>query len=59
LRPGNARKVELKMEGNDPFYEFDMDGKDGNSYNVACNAEEGFIVEIEREVSANGPTLEL
>jgi len=47
------------MEGNDPFYEFDMDGKDGNSYNVACNAEEGFIVEIEREVSANGPTLEL
>jgi len=54
--PGDARKVELKMEGDDPFYEFDIDGKDGNSYNVECNAEEGFVVEIEREVSADDAT---
>jgi len=53
--PGEARKVELKMEGDDPTYEFDIDGKDGVSYNVECNAEEGLVTEIEREVSANDP----
>ncbi len=52
--PGHARKVELKMEGDDPVYEFDIEAKaDGNTYNVECNAEEGFITEIEREVEAN------
>jgi len=54
--PGDTRKVELKMEGDDPFYEFDIDGQDGNSYNVECNAEEGFVVEVEREVSADDAT---
>ena len=54
--PGNARKVELKMEGDDPVYEFDIEAEaDGNFYNVECNAEEGFITEIEREVDANDP----
>lgn len=52
--PGNARKVELKMEGDDPTYEFDIEAEaDGNTYNVECNAEEGFITEIEREVAAD------
>jgi uncharacterized membrane protein YkoI len=52
--PGHARKVELKMEGDDPVYEFDIEADaDGNFYNVECNAEEGFITEIEREVSAD------
>ncbi len=51
--PGHARKVEMKMEGDDPVYEFDIDAADGNTYNVECNAEEGFITEIEREVDAN------
>ncbi|HEC75314.1 MAG TPA: peptidase [Methylophaga aminisulfidivorans] len=52
--PGNARKVEMKMEGDDPIYEFDIEAKaDGNTYNVECNAEEGFVTEIEREVSAD------
>lgn len=55
--PGEARKVELKMEGDDPVYEFDIEAKaDGKSYNVECNAEEGFVTEIEREVSASNPT---
>jgi uncharacterized membrane protein YkoI len=55
--PGNARKVELKMEGDDPVYEFDIEAEaDGNTYNVECNAEEGFITEIEREVAADDPT---
>lgn len=54
--PGDARKVELKMEGDDPTYEFDIEAEaDGNTYNVECNAEEGFITEIEREVDANDP----
>ena len=54
--PGHPRKVEMKMEGDDPIYEFDIDAKDGNTYNVECNAEEGFVVEVEREVSASDPT---
>lgn len=52
--PGHARKVEMKMEGDDPVYEFDIESSvDKNTYNVECNAEEGFITEIEREVDAN------
>ncbi len=52
--PGNPRKVELKLEGDDPVYEFDIEAKaDGNTYNVECNAEEGFVTEIEREVTAD------
>ena len=55
--PGEARQIELKMEGDDPVYEFDIEAKaDGKTYNVECNAEEGFVTEIEREVSANDPT---
>ena len=53
--PGDARKVELKIEGDDPTYEFDIDGTDGVSYNVECNAEEGLVTEIEREVDENDP----
>lgn len=53
--PGHARKVEMKMEGDDPVYEFDIDAVDGKTYNVECGAEEGFITEIEREVDANDP----
>jgi len=54
--PGNARKVELKMEGDDPVYEFDIESStDNNTYNVECNAEEGYVTEIEREVSAEDP----
>ncbi|MBL1140446.1 MAG: peptidase [Proteobacteria bacterium] len=52
---GNPRKLEMKMEGDDPVYEFDIDAKDGNTYNVECNAEEGFVTEIEREVSSDDP----
>ena len=52
--PGHARKLEFKLEGDDPFYEFDIESSnDGFVYNVECNAEEGFITEIEKEVDAN------
>jgi uncharacterized membrane protein YkoI len=54
--PGHPRKVEMKMEGDDPVYEFDIEStKDKNTYNVECNAEEGIITEIEREASADDP----
>ena len=53
---GHARKLEFKIEGDDPIYEFDIESiKDGFIYNVECNAEEGLIVEIEKEVDANDP----
>lgn len=54
--PGKARKLELKLEGDDAIYEFDIEADaDGNTYNVECNAEEGFVTEIEMEVSADNP----
>jgi uncharacterized membrane protein YkoI len=54
--PGYARKLEMKMEGDDPIYEFDIEGKaDGQTYNVECNAEEGFVTEVERETDENDP----
>ncbi|HDY85107.1 hypothetical protein LCGC14_0524080 [marine sediment metagenome] len=51
--PGDARKVEFKLEEGEPVYEFDVDGKDGKSYNVECNAKDGVVTEIEREVDEN------
>ena len=54
--PGQARKLELKMEGDDAVYEFDIQAADGTTYNVECNAEEGFVTEVEREVSADDAT---
>ena len=48
--PGHPRKLEMKLEGDDPVYEFDIETKDGTVFNVECNAEEGYITEIEREV---------
>lgn len=56
LIPGHPRKLEMKIEGDDPVYEFDIEAKDGNTYNVECNAEEGFVTEVEREVSADDET---
>ena len=54
---GHARKLEFKVEGDDPVYEFDIESvQDGSIYNVECNAEEGHIIEIEREVDENDPT---
>ena len=54
--PGHARKLEFKIEGDDPIYEFDIESsKDGSTYNVECNAEEGYIIEVEREVDENNP----
>ncbi len=49
--PGYARKLEFKIEGDDPIYEFDIESSnDGLVYNVECNAEEALIIEVEKEV---------
>ena len=54
--PGYARKLEFKIEGDDPIYEFDIESSNDNyTYNVECNAEEGYIIEIEKEVGKNDP----
>ncbi len=53
LIPGHPRKLELKVEGDDPTYEFDIE-HNGTVYNVEC--EEGMISEIEREVAADDAT---
>lgn len=54
--PGNARKLELKIEGDDPVYEFDIETADGTLYNVECEAGDGQVTEIEREVAADDAT---
>jgi len=54
--PGHARKLEFKIEGDDPIYEFDIESiNDNYTYNVECNAEEGYIIEIEKEVGKDDP----
>lgn len=53
LIPGHPRKLELRLEGDDPIYEFDIEYQ-GTVYNVAC--EEGVASEIGREVSADDAT---
>ena len=54
--PGYARKREFKSEGDDPIYEFDIESSNDNyTYNVECNAEEGYIIEIEKEVGKDDP----
>lgn len=53
--PGHPRKVEFKIEGDDPVYEFDIEHNNGTTYNVECNAEEGYVTEIERKVTPDDP----
>ena len=55
LIPGHARKLEMKLEGDDPIYEFDIQSRDGTIYNVECNAIRGVISEVEREGADNDP----
>ena len=52
----SARKLEFKIKGDDPIYEFDIEStNDGCIYNVECNAEEVYIIEIGKEVDQNNP----
>lgn len=49
--PGNPRKLEMKLEGNDPVYEFEVEGANGQRHSVECDAEDGVVTEIERLVA--------
>ena len=55
-KSGNVVKVEYKLEGKTPMYEFDIETSDGNAWDVECDANTGKVVEIEQEVdSADHP----
>lgn len=55
-KPGTVVKVEYKLEGKTPVYEFDIESADGTAWDVECDANTGKIVEIEQEVdSADHP----
>jgi uncharacterized membrane protein YkoI len=58
LIPGDARKLEMKLEGDDPVYEFQVHGDDDTMYNIECNAEEGVITEVERSVAKEHPVFQ-
>ncbi|MEM0911312.1 MAG: PepSY domain-containing protein [Pseudomonadota bacterium] len=48
-------RLEMKIEDDDPTYEFEILAEDGNNYNVECNAEEGLVTEVERSTTADDP----
>jgi len=48
-------RLELKVEDDDPIYEFEIVAESGERYNVECNAEEGFVTEVERSTTADDP----
>jgi len=55
-KPGTVVKVEYKLEGETPVYEFDIESSDSTAWDVECDANTGKIVEIEQEVdSADHP----
>jgi uncharacterized membrane protein YkoI len=52
---GQALNVEYLVEDGDPIYDFDIMAPDGIRWEVECNAENGMIWEVEREVSKIDP----
>ncbi|SNR75613.1 Uncharacterized membrane protein YkoI [Methylobacillus rhizosphaerae] len=55
-KAGTIIKVEYKLEGKKPVYEFDIESADGTAWDVECDANTGKIVEVEQEVeSADHP----
>ena len=49
-REGEVVKLEFKDESGVPIYEFEVLGKDGKSWELECNANQGKITEEEQEV---------
>ena len=52
---GTPQRLEMKIEDGDPVYEFDILAEDGNEYNVECDAEDGYVTEVERKASPDDP----
>ena len=47
---GDIVKVEFKLEGKTPVYEFDIETPDGKAWDVEINALTGKVKEVEQEV---------
>lgn len=47
---GKMIKLEVKLEKNQPVYEFDIERPDGTIWDVECNGRTGKITEVEQEV---------
>ena len=47
---GKVVKVEFKIEKGTPIYEFDIESKDGKTWDIECDANTGKITEVEQEV---------
>jgi uncharacterized membrane protein YkoI len=52
---GIPQRLEMKIEDGTPVYEFDILAEDNNEYNVECDAEAGYVTEVERKASADDP----
>jgi uncharacterized membrane protein YkoI len=54
IKPGEFVKVEYLIFSSDGMqaYEIEVRDRDGNDWELMCDAERGFIVEIEREVDS-------
>lgn len=51
-QPGRVIKVEFKIVDGRSAYEFDIQGNDGQSWDVECDADRASIVSVEREVDS-------
>jgi uncharacterized membrane protein YkoI len=51
-REGEVVKLEFKNERGTPIYEFEILGKDGKSWELECDANQGRITEEEQEVES-------
>lgn len=49
-KAGEIVKLEVKKEGKDVVYEFDIQSSNGQAWDVECNSETGKITEVEEEV---------
>lgn len=49
-KAGEIVKLEVKKEGKDVVYEYDIQAANGQAWDIECNAETGKITEIEEEV---------
>jgi uncharacterized membrane protein YkoI len=58
VRTGEVRKLQLEVEDGKPIYEFAIRTKQGETWELECDAATGEIVEVERNSSPNDPVWE-
>jgi uncharacterized membrane protein YkoI len=52
VQAGTVVKLEMKMEGGVPTYEFDIESPDGRAWDIECDAHTGKVTEVEEEVAS-------